>query len=152
MRARLASLLLLVALVTGCDSAGLVLDSQFYVGSWRLVSVSDDSGDRSDEVFAAVDDLDARFAANSSFSLDVDFNVVVNAAGQDDIALDGTYQATDDALILVFDGGIAATFLVDAESQGRVDLTVPGALISQIFGTQIPVSFDGDVVLGIRRQ
>lgn len=153
MRARLLLPLLLAVLVAGCDSSeDIVLDAAFYVGSWTLVSVSDDSGDRTDEVLAALDDFDVVFDPDGSFVLDVDFDSVVNAAGQDDIRLAGDYQATRATLILLLDGGIAPSFLADAESENRVRLTVPAALISQILGTQLQIDFDGDVTLGIQRQ
>lgn len=152
MRFSLALSLVLAVVLAGCDSAGIVLNSQYYVGSWTLVSVSDEGGDRTEEVLAAIDDFDVDFDPDGSFVLDVDFNVVVNAAGQDDIRLPGDYQATETTLVLLLEGGIAASFFAEAESESRVLLTVPTALISQILGSELGIDFDGDVTLGLRRQ
>ncbi len=149
MRARLAVPLLLAALVAGCDSAGIVLDSSFYIGSWTLASVSDDSGDRTDAVRAAVDDFDLRFDPDGSFVLDVDFKVAVNAAGQDDVRLPGDYQATPATLTLLLEEGVRLALGAEAESERRVRLTIPGTLVSLFLGSG--VDFDGDVVLVIQR-
>ncbi len=151
MRVLLVLSFVLVGLLVGCDSAGIVLNSEFYIGSWTLVSVADEGGDRTDEVLAAIDDFAVRFESDGSFVLDVDFDVAVNAAGQDDIRLPGDYQATAATLVLLLDGGLAASFLAEAESQNRVLLTVPAALLSQILGSQLGIDFDGDVTLGIQR-
>ena len=84
MRLRLLPLLLLALAAAGCDSTGdeLTLDADFYVGSWTLVSIADDSGDRTAEIQTLLDDLAVDFESDRSFQLIADFSALVNAAGQ----------------------------------------------------------------------
>lgn len=152
MRARLLVPLLFLV-VAGCDSSGddLVLDNDFYVGSWTLVGVSDTGGDRTEEVLALVDDFDATFRADQTFDLTVDLIDAVNAAGQPDVALSGTYQTATSRLVLVIDG-LAPAFDAEAESRSHVALTAPGFLVSQILGAGLQIEFSGDVTIDIERQ
>ena len=159
---RLLPLLLLALAAGGCDSTddALRLDADFYVGTWTLTSVADDTGDRTTEVNALVDDLRAQFDADRTFSLDADFFEVVNAAGLEDVAIDGTYQAQAEARALVLlvpvEGQtLAPTFQVDAASEDAITLTAPAAIVTQLLtgpdGT-LELDFSGNVVLGIARQ
>ena len=95
MRLRSLPLLLLALAVAGCDSTddALVLDADFYVGSWTLASVADDSGDRTAEIQTLLEDLAVDFESDRSFVLVADFPALVNAAGQPDVTQTGTYQA-----------------------------------------------------------
>ena len=157
MRLRLPLLLLALVAASGCDSTEeIVLNADFYVGTWTLVSVADDSGDRTAEVTGFLDDLAVDFESDRSFALVADFSELVNAAGQADVALDGTYQATAAArtlsLIVDADGmPFAPTFQVDAESEDAVTLTAPAVIVQQLLGA-LQIAFDGNVVLGIARQ
>ena len=156
MRARLLPLLLLAVVAAGCDTTdGLRLDAEFYVGSWTLAAISDDSGDRTAEVSALLDDIAAGFEADGDFSLTVDFAPAVNDAGQDDVTVLGTYQAQPDLRTLVLrvstaQGTVAPTFLVDAESESRIDLVAPAAVVELLLG-QLEIDFEGDVRLGLRK-
>ena len=150
MRAALP-LFLAALLVAGCDSSDDQLDADFYLGTWTLVSVSDEGGDRTAEVLALLDDFGASFRSDGSFRLDVDLNDQVNAAGQADAEIEGNYQATEDALVLLVET-LALSFDAEADGSDRVDLTAPGLVISQILGAGLQIEFDGRVTLGIRRQ
>lgn len=152
--ARFVASLLLVLAAAGCDSDDdLTLDADFYVGTWDLVQISDGSGDRSGEVLAFVDDFSVAFRSDDTFTLVADFNPLVNAAGQADVSIAGTYQATATQLVLRPDGlGIAPNLAAVAQSESRVDLTGSNLVISQLLGANLPVSFTGNVVLDIERR
>ena len=156
-RTRVLPLLLAVLAASGCDSADeIVLDADFYVGTWTLVRVADDSGDRTAQVTALLDDFAVDFESDGDFVLVADFAEIVNAAGQADVTLAGDYQAAAVArtLSLLIDtdaGRLAPTFRVEAESQNAATLTAPGAIVGQLLG-DLQIAFDGDVVLGIARQ
>lgn len=153
MRARLLPLLVLLA-VAGCDSGddALRLNADFYVGTWDLVRVGDASGDRSAEVLALVDELTVRFDADRSFQLDADFVDLVNQAGQDDLTIEGTYQAQPDTrvLVLVVDN-LAPPFQVSATTEDDVTLTAPAIVVEQLLGA-LQIDFEGNVTLGIERR
>lgn len=152
MRPILAALLLLTA--AGCDSGGdeIRLDADFYVGSWLLTSVTDDSGDRSPTVFNFVDELAASFEADRDFRLDADLSALVNQLGQADIEIEGTYQAQPDlrVLVLLVDD-LAPSFQARATSQNEVSLTAPAIVVEQLLG-ELPLEFQGDVTLVVTRQ
>ena len=155
-RLLLALPLLVVVSVAGCDSNDedddqIVLDADYYVGTWSLVSVTEDDTDRTDELLSLLDGLDVTFEADRGFTLDADFNDVVNGLGQDDVELEGTYQAqaASRTLVLLVDG-LAPSFSAEAEGQNRVDLTAPAALVTQLL--DLPIELEGDVTLGVRRQ
>lgn len=155
MRARLALPFLL--LLAACDSTdGLRLNNEYYVGTWTLVSISDGSGDRSTEVDALLDDIRVVFRSDDSFTLTVDFADAVNTAGQADVTFEGDYQAQPDLSVLlltvvVSGQTVTPTFQADADSETRVDLTVPGVILQQLLG-QLEIDFEGDVTLGLRKQ
>jgi hypothetical protein len=158
MRLRSLPLLLLALAVAGCDSTddALVLDADFYVGSWTLASVADDSGDRTAEIQTLLEDLAVDFESDRSFVLVADFPALVNAAGQPDVTQTGTYQAVAAAQtlsLLVSAGGstLAPTFQAAASSEDRVTLTAPAVIVSQLLGN-LDIDFEGDVVLGLARQ
>lgn len=158
MRLRLLPALLLAVLAaSGCDSTDdRVLDADFYVGSWALVGVSDATGDRTDDVLALLDDLAVDFQSDRSFELVADFVVLVNAAGQDDIALDGTYQAiaaaqTLSLLVTVEGQTLAPTFQAEAASDDAVTLTAPAAIVEQLLGN-LEIGFEGSVELDVARR
>lgn len=152
MRAALAALLLLTA--TGCDSSddGLRLDADFYVGTWTLTRVSDDSGDQTGVVLTFVDELAVDFASSGAFRLDADLAEVVNQLGQPDIEIEGTYQAQPDlpALVLLVDE-LAPTFQASAASENEVSLTAPAVVVEQLLGP-LQLEFDGDVTLTVVRR
>ena len=155
MRRLLLALPLLLA-VAGCDSDDtddndVVLDADYYVGTWSLVSVMEGDTDRTDQLLDLVDGFDVTFEADRDFALDVDFNDTVNDLGQDDVELEGTYQAqaATETLVLLVDG-LAPSFSAEAEGRSRVDLTAPAALITQLL--DLPIELEGDVTLGVERQ
>ena len=155
-RTRVLPLLLAVLAASGCDSTDdLVLDADFYVGTWTLVRVADDSGDLTSQIDPLLDDLTVAFASDRSFELEADFSAAAEALGQTDVAFDGTYQAAAAArtltLLVDLEGTtLAPTFRVDAETEDDVTLTAPGAIVSQLLG-DLPLDFDGDVVLEVTR-
>ncbi len=157
MRARLLPVLVLALAAAGCDSSDeVVLDAEFYIGTWSLVSVADASGDRSAEALALLDALTVRFDADGSFRLDADFVPLVNAAGQPDVTTEGTYQAQPDlrALVLrvVVEGQtVAPSFQAAADSESEVTLTAPAVIVEQLLGA-LQIDFSGNVELGIRRR
>lgn len=155
MRARLLPLLLVLSAVAGCDSTGedaLRLDADFYVGTWDLVGVADASGDRSTQALALVDELTVRFESDRSFQLDADFIDVVNQAGQEDVTVEGTYQAQPDTRVLVLVvEGVAPPFQASASTEDDVTLTAPAIIVEQLLGA-LQIDFEGDVRLEIERR
>ena len=154
MRTALACLLILVA-AAGCDSSDdeLRLNADYYVGAWELVSVSDGAGDQTATVNLAVDELVVDFEQDRGFRLEADLNDLANTLGQDDIEIEGTYQAQPDvpALVLLADG-LAPSFRASAETEQQVSLTAPAAIVGQLLGPLEQLAFTGDVTLTIRRR
>lgn len=151
---RLAASLLILLAAAGCDSGdSLTLDADYYVGTWDLVRLADQSGDRTAEVLAFVDEFSVAFRSDGTFTLAADFKPAVNAAGQADVSFSGTYQATATQLVLRPTGlPLAPSLAAEAQSQSRVDLTGSNVVVSQLLGANLPVRFSGDVVLGIDRR
>lgn len=156
-RARLLPVLLLALAAAGCDGTDeIVLDADFYVGTWTLVSVADDAGDRSAEALALLEALTVRFDADGSFRLDADFVPLVNAAGQPDVTTEGTFQARPEISALVLQvlvegQTVAPSFQAAADTRSDVTLTAPAVIVEQLLGA-LQIDFSGNVVLGIRRQ
>ena len=150
------TLLCLLAFVAfaGCDTAddGLRLDADFYVGSWTLASLSDDSGDRTADIAAVTDDLTFTFEADRDFQFLADFPDAVNQAGRDDVTVAGTYRAVAEVQTLtLIVSGVPPTFRAEASSASAVSITAPGAAVGLLLG-QIGLDFDGDVTLGLRKR
>lgn len=147
---------LLLMVVAACDSGpGITLDAAYYVGAWTLVHVADEAGanDRTAEVLALVDDFTATFRSDGTFTLAIDFIPDVNAAGQDDVNVSGTYQATETLVVLQPEGlGLAPSLVATAQSDARVDLRGSNLIISQLLGANLEITFSGPVVLGIQRR
>lgn len=144
---RIASLLFAVFLLVGCDSSDdRVLDADFYVGTWTLVSLSDGSGDQTAR--QAIDDLTIEFDADGSFDLDAKFN---DSAAQDDISIQGTYQAQAaiPSVILTV-SPLAATLRANASSDDNVSLTAPAVIVNALLAG-LPFQFEGDTTVRIRR-
>ncbi len=154
MRLQLLPLLVVALVASGCDSGDdeLTLDADFYVGTWTLTSITDGTGDRSAEALQLLDALTVRFDADRAFRLDADFAPIVNQLGQEDVVIEGDYQAqpTTQLLVLRVDG-LAPTLQVDAASRDAITLTAPAVVVEQLLG-ELQIDFEGDVTLGIRRQ
>ncbi|MEM0962507.1 MAG: hypothetical protein AAGK21_08245 [Bacteroidota bacterium] len=151
--------LLLLFVVSGCDSGEdeTQLDAEFYVGSWVLTAVSDDSGDLSEGVFTVVDELAASFQSSGNFRLDADLSDLANDfLNIADISIEGTYQAvsaTQTLVLLVDQNGttIAPSFTIERTSDDLIDLVAPGAVVAELLGG-LPLEFTGDVALTVQRQ
>ena len=154
MRLRLLPLLLALLVAGACDSGDdeLVLDADFYVGTWTLTAISDNSGDRTPEASAVLDDLTFRFGSDRSLQFDADFNAEAEAAGQTDISLAGTYQAQALARTLILESsGFAATLQARADSDDRVTLTAPAVIVRTLL-SGLPFEVDGFTSLTITRR
>lgn len=147
-------LLPLLLLLAACDAGedGLTLDAAFYAGTWRLTSVSDGSGDRSDDVDAAVDDLLVAFTSGGAFTMDVDFSAFLNKGGLADRTVAGAYlaQAATRTLVLTPTGDAGISFLASASTRDRVTLRIPAAIL-QVLLTGTDLTFTGDVTLTLDR-
>ena len=159
MRIAVSALFALALLVgSGCDSSDddeVTLDAQYYVGTWRIVSASDGSGDRTALINAALDDLAITFRSAGTFRLDADFNEAINGSGTADITTEGTYQAQPSVpAVILSSGGFAATFqasAVDSGDDDRLRLTAPAAILNQLL-QGLPFQFQNDASVVIERQ
>lgn len=155
---RLALPLILLLVATGCDSSddALRLDNDFYVGTWELLSVTDGSGDQTDFVNGIVDDFAISFEQDRGFRLDADFNDFVNLL-QDDVEVEGTYEAQPNipALVLIaeVDGtALAPSFQTSTTSEQQVSLTAPAEIVRGLLGGSDLLPFTGDVTLTVQRR
>lgn len=145
--------LLLIFTAIGCDSNNdEESDADVFVGNWALVEIGDASGDLTNSFFAGVDDLTASFTSDNDFALAVDYNAVGEAAGNTDLALDGTYTVSESANTIslnVTAVGITLPLSYNIVNNDRIELSGPAAAINPLFGTN---TYQGTVTIVVERQ
>jgi hypothetical protein len=155
MRSHRALLVPLLAFaLAGCDSSedgGLT--ASYFVGTWTLVGVSDDSGDRTSEVEQVLDDLTIDFEAGGQFAMAIDYSAAVNNSGTPDETITGNYDVSSSGdLVMTPSADVGVAFDVDTEGNSRADLSAPAAIINQLLnGSAVNLVFVGTAVLTIER-
>jgi hypothetical protein len=147
--AALALTFLLVP-TSGCDTSVQVgLDASFFVGSWHLESVRDQSGDRTGDVQQVVESLNATFTANNTFQLHI---VYAAATGQPSQTFSGTYSVTGTGQLVLTTPEVSAIFDATAQGENKVELRAPAALVQAIIaGSAADIGLVGTVVLTLAR-
>lgn len=143
------ALVLLVA-AAGCDSTENedLTDAEILIGSWTVVEVRDEEGDKTDVFEQGVQAFSATLTAGGEYTLVVDF---VDPDRQD-VPLAGTYTVDEGPNSLTLDvGPQVIPFTYDIESEDRIELSVSDQFIEPIFGTQ-PETYVGTIVFTIERQ
>lgn len=130
----------------GCDSTSSeddLSDSEIFVGTWALVGLSDDEGDKLTLFSQVANSFTAILNADDSFSVLIDYEA------QDDLQLSGTYLITEGAkLIVLSSGGLGAPFTYDIESENRIELSAQAAIVNALFQTE---AYVGTVRIVIQR-
>lgn len=138
----------LVAFV-GCDSDDDDDPADVFVGAWTVTSITDGDGDQTAAFGQVANSLDVTFADDGTFDLVLDYNDIANAAGQADLAVDGTYTATDTRLSLTVPAlGATLPFDYNVVNNDQVGLSAPAAIVNAAFGT----SYVGNVTLTVTRR
>ncbi len=139
----------LVAFV-GCDSDDEDPEDVFE-GTWALTGIEDTvNGDLTPVIQQTVNSLVVTFEANGDFDLLLDYNELAEAAGATDIALAGTYSATETRLTLVIpDRSVSFPLDYTVISNDQLELSGSADLVNQIFGTEV---YQGTVTITITRQ
>lgn len=144
-----------VVYLAACDSGGGGgLQASYFVGAWRLDTVTDDTGDRTALVRERIDVLDLSFVTDGRFSIEVDYAAAVNQAGVPDTTLSGAYAVSaSGALVLTFDNQTAVGLTVTTQGNDRAALRLPAVLANQLLaGSAVDLGLVGTVALGIRRR
>ncbi|MEZ4699660.1 MAG: hypothetical protein R2834_04980 [Rhodothermales bacterium] len=147
----LVATLLLSFMATGCDSSEDPTDLSQFIGSWRLVSASDDTGDKT-AVFAALGSLTLDLNEDGTHVLAVD----LTDPEADDVNLAGTYTVNDIAqqllLAITFSGvPFNLTFDYVIQDADTVVLTANSTVIAALLGAEAGALLEGDVTLTIER-
>lgn len=132
---RVLILALLVAFVAvGCDSSDDdQTDAEIFVGSWTVVAVSDDEGDKTAVFAEGVSDFSATLNGDGTYSLVVTF---VDPQ-RPPVPLAGDYTVNDGSKILTLMAGPQELpFSYDIQSETRIALSLPEAVVRGVFGTQ----------------
>lgn len=127
-----------LAMAIGCDSNDEdESDADRLVGQWQLQSLTDDTGDRTQDFLSEADGFSATLRSDGTFSLLMDFNAAAEAAGNSDVLLTGTYTVNESTrqLAMTVDA-LGATLPAGYEivTDDTVDLIAPAVLINPIFG------------------
>ena len=141
-------LALFVGLSTiGCDSnEDDKTDTELFVGSWNVVNVKDQEGDKTALFQAGINSFTAQLNADRTYSMAVDFK------DRQDIPLQGTYSIDEGSRSLVLVAGpqqLAFTYVI--RSDDRIDLSIQDVFVEALFGTA-PETYVGSVTFSIARQ
>ncbi len=139
-------LVLLFALTSiGCDSTedDDPSDAEIFVGTWTLVGLSDDEGDK----LALFGQVANGFTA--TLRGDNTFHVLVDYIQQDDLEIAGTYTVNEDATTLVLSIGTQnPAFDYQIENENRIVLFAPAVIVNTLFQTS---AYVGQVRITIQR-
>ena len=141
---------LLFGLVSiGCDSnEDDLTDAEIFIGSWTVVEVNDEEGDKTDVFQEGVQDFNATINADGTYSLVVDF---VDPQ-RPDVPLQGTYVVDEGGKTIRLNAGPQVlSFEYDIESEDRIDLSVNEVIVVGAFGAH-PDTYDGRVTFTLDRQ
>lgn len=139
--------LLLAIAATGCDSEEDLTESEILVGSWTVVEVSDDEGDKTQVFEQGIDDFSATLRADGTYSLSVDYVDPQRPSTN----LQGTYTVDEGGndLILVA-GPNQLSFDYDIESENRIHLSIPEPIVQGVFQTD-PDTYAGTITFTVER-
>ncbi|HYE95378.1 MAG TPA: hypothetical protein VD962_04165 [Rubricoccaceae bacterium] len=144
----LAFAILLAACDGGNDGGP---DLSYFVGSWTLVGVEDDTGDRTADLDSLLDAMTVSFTAAGAFTLLVDYTQAVNDGGTADATINGTYDLASDGRLILSTTGAAAQFGV-VRRETEMDLSGSALVLNQILDTTVlDVGLMGTVVLTLAR-
>ena len=149
------SLLTLVLLVvaTGCDSTDSDQDSatDILVGTWAVVSISDDTGDLTGDFTQIVESLTVDLQTDNDFTLILNYNEQGEALGQEDINLTGTYSINESSneITLTLPTGGALTFDYEIENAREAVMTTGAGGLNVALQPAIP--YQGTVTLEIEK-
>lgn len=91
-------LIMLMVGTLGCDSTDAGKnDPNPFVGTWKLMSLRDNAGDKTATTNLIIDDVLFAFDEASNFELTIDYNEVAELAGRVDATLSGPYQVDEGA-------------------------------------------------------
>jgi len=138
----------------GCDSgdSGDALTAAYFVGSWELVAVHDDTGDRTAQVQVVLDALTIDFTSGGQFSMLVDYSALVNAGGTPDTTFVGGYGVSAGGSLVVTPGAASVPFGVVTHGSARADLSAPAVIVNELLsGSDLDLGLVGTAVLAIER-
>jgi hypothetical protein len=147
--------LLIGVTAVGCDSNDDddPSDAEIFVGTWTLVSISDQTGDRTDGIgqFLAAP-ITANFASNNTFTITINYNAQAEGAGLTDSTIPGSFVLKVGAKSLQLSPtGFGATVPFDytITNENQITLTADAAFMNALFTPQ--TAFQGRVTLRILR-
>lgn len=143
------------AALPACDSGddGPGLTAAYFVGSWQLVAVHDNTGDRTAEVGVALDDLTIDFASGGQFSMLVDYSPIVNAGGTADTTFAGSYGVSSGGQLVMTPGTVSVPFTVATDGPNRADLSTSAAIVNELLsGSDLDLGLVGTARLTIDRR
>lgn len=148
----LLPVLALALLVAACDTTEELDESEVFIGSWAVVNLTDEEGDKTAVFQQGVEAFTATLLENKSFSLAVDYREV---AQRPDQTFTGSYTVDEGANFLTLNVQqpiqAALGFQYEIETEDRVKLTISDQLIEGIFQTD-PSTYAGQVTLTIQRR
>lgn len=146
------SVLLLAFVVSACDTTEDELDdSEVFIGSWTVVEVRDEEGDKTAVFNEDIDSFSTEIEANGDFSLTVDY-----ADQRPTIPLTGTYTIDEDLNALTLNGEIGGSavpplvFDYEIVSENEIELSIDDDWIEAVFGTE-PATYVGEVTFTVER-
>ncbi len=158
MKTRLLLLPLLALLVfAACDSNDdEASDLDALIGNHMAVKIEDDAGDQTATFAQIVNAFTVVVRADETYSLNIDYNALAEAAGKTDVALAGGYSVNQSAKTFTIRGipipGTTATTSVSFDYEilpnNQVRFTTPAAPFNLILGTQ----YEGDLKVTVQRQ
>jgi len=147
--------LLIGVTAVGCDSNDDddPSDAEIFVGTWTLVSISDQTGDRTGGFapFLAAP-ITANFASNNTFAVTINYNAQAEQAGLTDRVIPGSFviEAGAKSLQLSPTGfGATVPFDYTITNDNQITLTADAAFMNVLFTPQ--TAFQGRVTLSIQR-
>lgn len=143
--------LVLAVAAMGCDSEDDLTDAEILVGSWTVVEVADDEGDKTDVFQQGVEEFSASLRADGTYELTIDYVDPQRPT----VPLQGTYDLDEGANSLELfaslpTGDVNLPFTYDIESENEVDLSISENFVQAVFGVD-PETYDGTVVFTIQR-
>ncbi|CAN5536315.1 hypothetical protein BH23BAC4_BH23BAC4_14240 [soil metagenome] len=147
------SYVLLAALAmgaVGCDSSATrVADNNFFVGTWKVESVRDAAGDRTDELSEAVYNFYFQFDPDNTFELGVEYSDPL--VGQSLLA--GTYEVTPQGQLVLTVGNTARVFATLRMGGDAVELIASAPAVQSLVGQPhfVGAALAGEVTLTLSR-
>lgn len=141
----------------GCDStdAGKA-DPNPFVGTWKLMSLRDTAGDKTETTNLIIDDILFAFDDAGNFELTIDYNAVAELAGRVDATLSGPYQVDEDAgnlTLLPVDPPLNALFAYKFDdSEAEITMSTNANIMNLILEPVEGQRLSGSVTVVVARQ